>query len=88
MKPPSDRYRSVVNAKGYVRWPFGLALIVGGGFGFLPVLGFWMIPLGLVLCFAHLPSVRRWANRWRRSLRDSIQKVARSKQKRAAGGGP
>lgn len=26
----------------------GLMLIVGGLFGFLPILGFWMIPLGLV----------------------------------------
>ena len=25
----------------------GLLLIVGGVFGFLPVLGFWMIPLGI-----------------------------------------
>ncbi len=27
----------------------GLALIVGGVFGFLPVLGFWMIPLGAAI---------------------------------------
>jgi len=25
----------------------GLLLIIGGMFGFLPILGFWMIPLGL-----------------------------------------
>ncbi len=27
----------------------GLLLIVGGFFGILPVLGFWMIPLGIVV---------------------------------------
>lgn len=27
----------------------GLALIVGGIFGFLPILGFWMIPLGIAV---------------------------------------
>lgn len=27
----------------------GLLLIVGGVFGFLPVLGFWMIPLGVAV---------------------------------------
>jgi len=27
----------------------GLVLILGGLFGFLPILGFWMIPLGLSL---------------------------------------
>ena len=27
----------------------GLLLVVGGIFGFLPVLGFWMIPLGIAV---------------------------------------
>ncbi|MDW4498507.1 hypothetical protein R5H30_10985 [Sulfitobacter sp. D35] len=27
----------------------GLLLIVGGFFGFLPILGFWMIPLGVAV---------------------------------------
>ncbi len=41
------------------RWPLGLALIVGGVFGFLPVLGFWMIPLGALLIGEDIPPVRR-----------------------------
>lgn len=32
-----------------LRLVLGLVLIVGGVFGFLPVLGFWMIPLGLAI---------------------------------------
>jgi hypothetical protein len=32
-----------------VRIPLGLLLIGGGIIGFLPILGFWMIPLGMVL---------------------------------------
>jgi hypothetical protein len=28
--------------------------------GFLPVLGFWMIPLGLLVLSVDLPIVRRW----------------------------
>jgi len=28
--------------------------------GFLPVLGFWMIPLGLLVLSVDLPAVRRW----------------------------
>lgn len=32
-----------------LRAVLGLALIVGGIFGFLPVLGFWMIPLGVAI---------------------------------------
>lgn len=27
----------------------GLVLIVGGVFGFLPILGFWMLPLGVAV---------------------------------------
>jgi hypothetical protein len=42
-----------------VRLGGGILLIIGGIFGFLPVLGFWMIPLGLVILSVDLPSVRR-----------------------------
>ncbi len=36
----------------------GLALILGGLFGFLPVLGFWMLPLGVAV--AALDIVPLW----------------------------
>jgi hypothetical protein len=42
-----------------VRWPLGIALIIGGLFGFLPVLGFWMVPLGALLIGEDIPPVRR-----------------------------
>jgi hypothetical protein len=38
----------------------GLALVAGGMVGFLPVLGFWMIPLGLIILSIDSPIVRRW----------------------------
>lgn len=37
----------------------GLTLIVGGTLGFLPVLGFWMLPLGFLVLSHDLPIVRR-----------------------------
>ena len=40
------------------RFPVGILLIVGGLFGFLPILGFWMIPLGLILLSQDLPFLR------------------------------
>ena len=44
-----------------VRILVGVALVVGGIFGFLPVLGFWMVPLGLVVIFFDVPWVKaRW----------------------------
>jgi len=38
----------------------GSALVVGGFLGFLPVVGFWMIPLGLIVLSIDSPFVRRW----------------------------
>lgn len=32
-----------------VRIPLGILLVLGGIFSFLPVLGIWMLPLGLLL---------------------------------------
>jgi hypothetical protein len=43
----------------WVRWPIAALFIVGGVLGFLPVLGFWMIPLGLILIAQDLPFLRR-----------------------------
>ncbi len=37
----------------------GVLLVILGFFGFLPVLGFWMIPLGLAILSYDIPAVRR-----------------------------
>lgn len=37
----------------------GILLVIGGILGFLPVLGFWMIPLGMLVLSIDLPFVRR-----------------------------
>jgi hypothetical protein len=42
-----------------IRIPLGLALIVSGFFGFLPVLGFEFIPLGLLLIAQDVPFLRK-----------------------------
>jgi hypothetical protein len=45
----------------------GLLLMVGGVFGFLPVLGFWMIPLGLGVAALDIKPLMLWARaRWSR----------------------
>lgn len=43
----------------WIRWPLGLLLIAGGVFGFLPVLGFEFIPLGLLLIAQDVPFLRK-----------------------------
>lgn len=41
----------------------GVLLIVGGVLGFLPVLGFWMLPLGVVVLSVDSPLVLRFRRR-------------------------
>ena len=50
-------------ASRLARTVLGCALVVGGLLGFLPVLGFWMIPLGLIVLSVDSPIVRRWRRR-------------------------
>ena len=42
-----------------IRIPIGLLCIVGGIFSFLPVLGIWMLPLGLLLIALDVPILRQ-----------------------------
>src|SRR5262245_27474363 len=51
-------------ASRFARLALGLVLIAGGLLGFLPILGFWMIPLGLLVLSFDLPQVRRWRRRF------------------------
>lgn len=51
----------------------GAVLVLLGTVGFLPVVGFWMIPLGLVILSYDVPTVRRLRRRievwWHRRRR-------------------
>lgn len=38
--------------------------MVGGLVGFLPIVGFWMFPLGAALVIADFPPLRRRLERW------------------------
>ena len=64
-----------------IRFPLAILLTVGGLFWFLPILGLWMLPAGLLLLAIDLPHLRgpisaviirsrramqRWFRRWRR----------------------
>ena len=40
------------------RIPVGIALTAGGVVGFLPILGFWMVPLGLAVLAQDVPVMR------------------------------
>ena len=50
--------RYLVDSSPWVRIPPALLIFLGGFVGFLPILGFWMIPLGLVLLAQDIPFLR------------------------------
>jgi hypothetical protein len=47
----------------WLRVTIGVVLVIFGIFGFLPILGFWMIPLGLLVLSYEFAVVRRWRRR-------------------------
>ena len=62
--------RQVPATAGFLRWvrrphmhlvriPLALVLIVGGVFSFLPILGLWMLPLGLAVLAIDVPPLKR-----------------------------
>lgn len=62
-----------------LRISLGVALVLGGIVGFLPVLGFWMIPLGVIILSVDLPVARRlrrrvvvWWERRQRARREEL----------------
>ncbi len=47
-----------------IRSLLGVLLMIGGVLGFLPVLGFWMFPLGLAFVALDVPPARPRIDRW------------------------
>ncbi|MBL4821822.1 MAG: hypothetical protein JKY98_12665 [Gammaproteobacteria bacterium] len=43
-----------------IRGLAGVILLLAGVIGFLPVLGFWMIPVGLAVLATDIPPLKRW----------------------------
>lgn len=76
-KPPRERWkRSLLHVyqrstcwgqrhiPSGLRSALGILFLIGGVLGFLPLLGFWMIPLGLGLLALDFPSLRRRMEQW------------------------
>ena len=59
------RHYPKIHSRPWLRNSLGFSLVVGGVLGpFLPLLGLWMLPLGLVLLSTDFP----WALRLHRKL--------------------
>jgi hypothetical protein len=57
-------YRLPLPRSRLLRILIGAMLVLFGLLGFLPVLGFWMVPLGLFVLSIDIPRVRRWRRRF------------------------
>ena len=52
-----------------VRTVVGVLFMIGGVLGFLPILGFWMLPLGAAFVLLDIPPARRRVDRWMEATR-------------------
>src|SRR5688500_6524772 len=58
-------YRFATKLPPLVRSLAGLVLIAAGFLGIvMPILGFWMVPLGLLFIAADIPPLRRRVEKW------------------------
>jgi len=81
------KYRVPLPASQILRICIGVILILGGFLGFLPLLGFWMVPMGLVVLSVDLPIARRWRRRvevwWgNRKAARAARKAARTRKEK------
>jgi hypothetical protein len=67
-----------------VRIALGTALVIGGIFGFLPILGFWMVPLGVLVLARDVA----WVERFRSKVvaRWTVWREQRAARQRRRGG--
>jgi len=79
-------HRLKTHPNHWLRKTIGILLVIGGLFGFLPVLGYWMIPIGLALLAVDWPWARRLSRQlvswWGRRVRESRLKVRSVAQRR------
>jgi hypothetical protein len=83
-----DHYhRLKTHPNHWLRKTIGILLVIGGLLGFLPVLGYWMIPVGLALLAVDWPWARHlsrqlisWWGQRMRGLNLKVQSVAQRRK--------
>lgn len=53
------RKKPKIPEKKIHRLILGWSLVIGGILGFLPIVGFWMLPLGIIVLSVDFPFARR-----------------------------
>jgi hypothetical protein len=81
-------HRLKTHPNHWLRKTVGILLVIGGLLGFLPVLGYWMLPLGLALLAVDWPVARRAYRQlvswWGRRMRELRLKARSAAQHRKA----
>lgn len=79
-------HRLKTTKKVWLRRGIGILLMIGGALGFLPILGYWMFPLGLALLAVDMPWARRWYRRmyvaWGRVIGQKLQRWQARREER------
>jgi hypothetical protein len=72
-RPPPSRFEKLRHPRWrWLRVPVGVILVFFGLFGFLPIVGFWMIPLGLSLLAVDFPAAAKLDAWIRRKAQDGV----------------
>ena len=58
-----------------VRSVFGILLMVAGVFGFLPIIGFWLFPIGVAFVALDVPWTRQHIHDWMERLEKRIEQA-------------
>ena len=63
----------------------GAIFLVGGVLGFLPILGFWMVPVGIFMVISEFPPARRPMQRRLYRMKKTLTRYERCHPKEASG---
>jgi hypothetical protein len=85
---PNDKPSSFIDRLRQPHWrllriPLGIALVVGGLFWFLPLVGLWMLPLGLSILAIDFPAAEKASRRSR-----ALARLARARWRKRRGRPP
>lgn len=73
------QFQKLKQSPKIVRITIGILLVCGGILGVLPVVGFWMLPLGLILLAVDFPWARKLLIKLRLTWRRLRQRFSNSK---------
>ncbi|MEZ5878371.1 MAG: hypothetical protein R3D43_11855 [Tepidamorphaceae bacterium] len=75
------KYEIALPASRVARILLGVGLIIGGLLGFLPVLGFWMVPLGVIVLSVDFAIMRYLRQKGEKLVRNGVSRINGKKER-------